>query len=444
MPRPVVAVVGRPNVGKSTLFNRLVGERLAIVEDLPGTTRDRIYATCEWRGREFTLVDTGGLDGAADDRSPEATAQLATAVRHQATLAIDEADAVLFVVDAKAGLLPLEHDVADRLRRGRKPVIVAANKSDSWRGEAQSSEFYEFGLGEVYPVSALQGTGTGDLLDAVVEALPAPTPDAEAHDARVAIVGRPNVGKSSFLNVLAGADRAVVSTIPGTTRDTIDTTLERAGRRILLVDTAGIRRRGRIEQGIEQYSLLRTVRAIERADVAIVLVDATEGITAQDLHIAGYALEARVGMVLAVNKWDAVERSAEMTARFEADIAREFHFAPWLGSRFVSAKTGRGVEATLSDALAIVARRGARISTSDLHRLLVDALAAHPPPTDHGREVRFHHVTQAKGPAPTFVFFVDRPDAVHFSYQRYLENRIRERFDFAGTPLRLEFRGARE
>ena len=285
MARAVVAIVGRPNVGKSTLFNRLVGERVAIVEDLPGTTRDRIYATADWRGREFALVDTGGLS------DPKA-GPMEAAVRAQAETAIDEADVVMFIVDAKAGILPVEHDVADRLRRSRKPVLIVANKSDSWRGEAQSAEFYALGLGEVHTVSAMQGTGTGDLLDALVAVLPADEGAEEAFHARVAIIGRPNVGKSSFLNSLVGESRAVVSEIPGTTRDTVDTVLERDGKRILLVDTAGIRRRGSIEQGIEHYALLRTVRAIERADVAILLVDAVEGIVDQDVHNAGYALEA--------------------------------------------------------------------------------------------------------------------------------------------------------
>lgn len=437
MSRAVVAIVGRPNVGKSTLFNRLVGERVAIVEDLPGTTRDRIYATAEWRGREFALVDTGGLD------DPKA-GPMEAAVRAQAENAIDEADVVLFVVDAKAGILPVEHDVADRLRRTSKPVLIVANKSDSWRGEAQAAEFYALGLGEVHTVSAMQGTGTGDLLDAVVAVLPEERPADEAYDARVAIIGRPNVGKSSFLNVLVGEERAVVGELPGTTRDTVDTALERGGKRILLVDTAGIRRRGSIAHGIEQYALLRTVRAIERADVAVLLVDATEGIVDQDVHNAGYAIEAGVGLVLAINKWDAVERGMETTERVRADVAREFHFAPWMTSHFTSAKTGRNVEDVIDDAVKIVESRRRHVPTADLHRLLVDAIGSHPPPTVRGKEVRFHHVTQADAPLPTFVFFVDRPDLVHFSYQRYLENKLRERFPFPGTPIKLQFRGARD
>ena len=437
MSRAVVAVVGRPNVGKSTFFNRIVGERVAIVEDLPGTTRDRIYATAEWRGREFSLIDTGGLD---DPRVGEMEA----AVRRQAEAAIAEADVVLFIVDAQSGILPVEHDVADQLRRSRKPVILVANKADSWRGEAQAAEFYELGLGDPFPVSAIQGHGTGDLLDAVVDRLPAEKEAEQSTDAHIAIVGRPNVGKSSFLNTLVGSERAVVSEIPGTTRDSLDTAMEFRGRRLVLVDTAGIRRRGRVEQGIEHYALLRTAHALERADVAILLTDATEGVTAQDTHITGYALEAGVGLVLAVNKWDVVDRGEDMTAQVEAEVAREFHFAPWMRHHFVSAKTGRNVEATLEDALKVVDERKKRIPTSDLHKLLTEAIAAHPPSPHRGKEVRFRHITQARGKAPTFVFFVDPPEGVHFTYARYLENRIRERFGFPGTPIKLEFRASFE
>ncbi len=438
MARAVVAIVGRPNVGKSTLFNRIVGERVSIVEAVPGTTRDRIYATAEWAGREFSLIDTGGLD------DPRAGAMEA-AVRRQAEAAIAQADLVLFVVDAQSGILPVEHDVADQLRRSGKPILLVANKADSWRGEAQAAEFYELGLGEPFAVSAIQGLGTGDLLDRVIKLLP-PVEESEVDAAaHIAIVGRPNVGKSSFLNAVVGQERAVVNEIPGTTRDSVDTAIDFGGRRVVVVDTAGIRRRGRIEAGIEKYALLRTAHALERADVAILLTDATEGITAQDVHVAGYGIEAAVGLVLAVNKWDVVDRGAEMTAQVESEIAREFHFAPWMRHHLVSAKTGRNVEATLTDALAVVDERKKRIATSDLHRLLVEAIAAHPPPpTRAGREVRFHHVTQARGKAPTFVFFVDNPQGVHFSYARYLENRIRERFGFPGTPIKLEFKGAHE
>jgi len=435
--RAVVAIVGRPNVGKSTLFNRIVGERIAIVEDEPGTTRDRIYATAEWAGREFSLIDTGGLD---DPRAGEMEA----AVRRQAEAAIAEADVVLFVVDAKSGLLPVEYDVADQLRRSGKPVTLVANKADSWRGEAQAAEFYELGLGEPFAVSAIQGLSTGDLLDRVLSLLP-PVEESEVDAAaHIAIVGRPNVGKSSFLNALVGSERAVVSEIPGTTRDSIDTTIEFEGRQVVLVDTAGIRRRGRIDEGIEKYALLRTAQALERADVAILLTDATEGITAQDVHIAGYAVDAAVGLVLAVNKWDVVDRGPEMTSSVEAELAREFHFVPWMGHRFVSAKTGRGVRETLAEAVAIVDERTKRVSTGDLRRLLTEAVAAHPPTQYRGREVRISHVTQARGKAPTFVFFADPPEGVHFTYQRYLENKIREQFAFTGTPIKIEFKGSHE
>jgi GTP-binding protein len=323
-------------------------------------------------------------------------------------------------------------------------VLIVANKSDSWRGEAQSAEFYALGLGDVHTVSALQGTGTGDLLDAVTAVLPVEEPSEATYDARVAIIGRPNVGKSSFLNALVGEQRSVVGEQPGTTRDAVDTALERDGKRILLVDTAGIRRRGSIAHGIEQYALLRTVRAIERADVAILLVDALEGIVDQDVHNAGYAIEAGVGLVLAINKWDAVDRGMETTERFRSDVAREFHFAPWMTSHFTSATNGKNVDDTLADAVRIVESRKTHVPTAELHRLLVDAIGSHPPPTVRGKEVRFHHVTQADAPLPTFVFFVDRPDLVHFSYQRYLENKLRERFPFPGTPIKLQFRGARD
>jgi GTP-binding protein len=446
--RPLVAIVGRPNVGKSTLFNRLVGERIAIVEDLPGTTRDRIYATTEWRGREISLIDTGGLEDPAAAPAVRgarpAAGQMEAAVRRQVDAAIREADVVLFIVDAQTGILPVEHDVADLLRRSGKPVLLVANKADSWRGEAQAAEFYELGLGEPVAVSAIQGLGTGDLLDLVVEKLPAATEEAETHDPRIAIVGRPNVGKSSFLNALVGSERAVVSEIPGTTRDSIDTTIDFEGRQVVLVDTAGIRRRGRIDEGIEKYALLRTAQALERADVAILLTDATEGITAQDVHIAGYAVDAAVGLVLAVNKWDVVDRGPEMTSSVEAELAREFHFVPWMAHRFVSAKTGRGVRETLAQAVAVVDERKKHVSTADLRRLLTEAVAAHPPTQYRGREVRITHATQARGKAPTFVFFADPPEGVHFTYQRYLENKIRERFAFAGTPIKVEFKGAHE
>lgn len=440
-----MAIVGRPNVGKSALFNRLMGARVAIVEDLPGTTRDRLYGIVEWRGRSFTVVDTGGLEPAPRTRAgaPEAEGDvIRAAVRAQAEAAIEEADLVLFVVDASTGLIGVDADVADRLRRSGKPVLLVANKADSARRELQASEFYALGLGQLYTVSALHGSGTGDLLDAVVAALPERAEAAPEVDARLAIVGRPNVGKSSLLNAIVGAQRAVVSPQPGTTRDPVDTLAELEGKRVLLVDTAGLRRRGRIEPGLEAYATLRTVRAVDRCDVAILLVDAPEGVIAQDLHVAGYVLEEFKGLVIGVNKWDAVARGQETTDRVRAEVRAAFHFAPWAPVVFLSAKTGRNVPEVVSAALAAAEERRKRVSAVELRRFLVEAVGRHPPPaTSDGRPLRFTHVLQSELLEPVFVFFVNRPDAVHWSYRRYLENELRRRFGFTGTPVRLVFRG---
>ena len=440
---PVVVLVGRPNVGKSALFNRVVGARRAIVDDAPGVTRDRLVAPASHAGRTFLCVDTGGFLA----EPPRDPATLAARVRAQTLTAIQGADCVVCVFDGQSGLGPADRGTIDVLRRSGKPAIFVVQKIDTPRHEALVSEFYAAGPDRLLPVSAAHNRGVAALLDAVVATLP-PAGEATAgagQGTRLALVGRPNVGKSSLLNRLLGAERTIVAPEPGTTRDAIDSPFSVGGRAYVLIDTAGIRRRGHIDEGIEKFALLRTVRAIERADAAILITDATEGITAQDSHIAGYALEAYIGLVLAVNKWDLVARSPETTAAVESEIGREFQFAPWMDHRLVSAKTGRGVEDTLNAAVAVVDERKKRIPTAELHRLLTEAVAAHPPPSDrNGKEVRFHHVTQAKGPAPTFVFFVDRPAAVHFSYTRYLENRIRERYDFHGTPIKIELRGARE
>ena len=413
-----------------------MGQRVAIVEDVPGTTRDRLYGTAEWRGRSFSVVDTGGLGvGASDDL-------MAAAVRAQAEAAIEEADLVLFIVDASAGLLGVDGDAADLLRRSGKPVLLVANKAESAGRELQAAEFYALGLGEPHVVSALHGLGTGDLLDAILAALPERAePDAPV-DARIAIVGRPNVGKSSLLNAIVGAERAVVSPDPGTTRDPVDTLMAVDGKRVLLVDTAGLRRRGKVEQGIEAYATLRTVRAVDRSDVAIVLVDGTEGVTAQDLHVAGYVLEEFKGLVIWINKWDAVERGQETTDRARAAVRAAFHFAPWAPEVFLSAKTGRNVRQVLDAALSAAAARRTRVASSELRRFLVDAVGRHPPPpADGGAPLRFTHVLQSELAEPVFVFFVNQPDAVHFSYRRYLENELRRHFGFAGTPIRIVLRG---
>ena len=435
--RGIAAIVGRPNVGKSALFNRLMGQRVAIVEDEPGTTRDRLYGTVEWRGREFTIVDTGGIEEPRGDA-------VRAAVRAQAEAAIEEADAVLFVVDAASGMIGVDQDVAELLRKSGKPVILIANKAESERRALAATEFYALGLSDPLPVSALHGTGTGDLLDAVVAALPEREEVTVEADARIAIVGRPNVGKSSLLNIIVGSERAVVGPKPGTTRDPVDTMLDRDGRRVLLVDTAGLRRRGKIEPGLEAYATLRTVRAVDRSDVAILLIDATEGVTAQDLHVAGYVLEEFKGLVVGVNKWDAVERGEATTEAARADLRRAFHFAPWAPEIFLSAKTGRNVGAIMDAALAAANERRKRVDPAELRRFLVDALGKHPPPSDGGVQLRFTHVLQSELPEPVFVFFVNRPDAVHFSYRRYLENELRRRFGFAGTPIRLVFKGGRD
>ncbi len=420
--------MGRPNVGKSALFNRLMGQRVAIVEDLPGTTRDRLYGSVEWRGRQFTLVDTGGIDGPSDDLVREA-------VRAQAQAAIDEADLVLLVVDTVAGLIGVDADVAALLRKSGKPVLLVANKADSDVRVLAAAEFHGLGLGEPYAVSALHGSGTGDLLDAIVAALPERAEPEVEVAARIAIVGRPNVGKSSLLNAIVGAERAVVGPLPGTTRDPVDTLATIDGQRALFIDTAGLRRRGKIEQGIEAYATLRTVRAVDRSDVAILVIDATEGITAQDLHVAGYVLEDQKGLVIGVNKWDAVERGEATTERVRGEIQAAFRFAPWAKAVFLSAKTGRNVRAVVDAALAAAAERRKKVPPAELRRYLVEAVGQNP------TEARFTHVIQSELAQPVFVFFVDHPEAVHWSYRRYLENELRKRFSFAGTPVRLVLRG---
>ena len=438
--KPIVAIVGRPNVGKSTLFNRLVGERRAIVEDEPGTTRDRVYGTSDWSGVEFTVVDTGGLQDDREIASASLT-EIARSTREQATSAIDEADVIVLVVDAKAGLTAGDHEVADLLRRADKPTILAANKAESADRREGAVEFYSLGLGEPIPVSAYHGTGTGDLLDRVVEALPDAEEEPETEGPRIAIVGRPNVGKSRLLNALIGQERAIVSDVPGTTRDSLDTQLVWAGQPLGLVDTAGIRRRGRVEQGIERFSVLRSMRAIDRADVVLLLIDATEGFTAQDLHIAGYVEERKKGMVLVVNKWDLVEKDARTMDEYRERAREALDFMPYVPLVFISAKFGQRVHQVLETGLLVVAERERRVPTAALNKVLKDAVANHPPPSKPGKWVKFYYGTQADVSPPTFVLFCNDPKQIHFSYRRYLENELREAFGFVGTPLRISFRG---
>ncbi len=446
--QPVVAIVGRPNVGKSTLFNRIIGRRQAIVEDLPGTTRDRLYADTEWNGVGFLLVDTGGLE--PPDRSGRPPADpLASAsagywreIQAQAEQAMAEADVIIFLVDAGEGPTAADLEIANRLRQAGKPVIVAANKADTARRQYDAVEFYALGLGEPLPISAYHGIGIGDLLDAVVAHLPpAPPIEGPAEALRVAIVGRPNVGKSSLLNALLGQERAIVSSLPGTTRDPIDTYLTWEGMPVVLVDTAGIRRRGAIAPGIEQYSVIRTLKAVARADVVLLVLDATTGITAQDAHVAGYVLEAYRSLVLVVNKWDAIPKDEHTMPTYLRRLRSELKFLDYVPVLFVSALTRQRIDQILKTAFLVAQSRQQRLPTAELNRLIREAVSTNPPKAVRGRQARFYYATQVDIDPPTFVLFVNDPKAVHFSYLRYLENCIRQVYPFEGTPLRFELRG---
>lgn len=458
MSRPVVALVGRPNVGKSTLFNRIAGQRIAVVDDRPGTTRDRLHANAEWNGVAFTVVDTGGIEilpetvTAGRRPGPERvlaqdSAQYIPLMRAQAEQAIENADAVIFVTDVAAGLTAGDEEVADILRRARCPVFLAANKADNARLRQAAVEFYALGLERVYPVSALHGSGVADLLDDVVKTLPPSEMEAEEDErVKIAIVGRPNVGKSSLLNRLLGEERAIVSPVAGTTRDAIDTFLEWEGTPITLIDTAGIRRPGKIDHGAEYYSVLRALRAIQRADVALLVLDGVEGVTAQDAHVASLILDEWASVVTVVNKWDAVEKDAQTMQVYTQWVREALRFLDYVPVLFISALTGQRVAQVLPTALAVHEARFRRIATGDVNRLVRDALARHAPPSKRGKRLKVYYASQTAVAPPTFVFHVNDPDLVHFSYERYLENRLREAYPFPGTPLRLVFRrhGRRE
>jgi len=426
-------------VGKSTLFNRLIGERRAIVEDVPGTTRDRIYGDVEWQGKVFSIVDTGGVILGDTD---EITQQ----VRAQAQLAIDEADVIVMLGDILDGVTSEDREVADVLRRTDKPIILVVNKADNLKREMDIHEFYALGLGEPLAISAERGLASGDLLDQIVAALPELPEEGEGDEAlHVAIVGRTNVGKSSLLNRLLGVDRTIVSDVAGTTRDAIDSSLRYHDRDLVLIDTAGIRRRGKVEQGIEKYSVLRSMRAISRADIVLLLLDATDGVTAQDAHIAGYILEESKSVIVLVNKWDAVERDAHTMPAFAAYVRRELRFMDYVPILFISARTGLRVNTVLPLVLRIDQERRMRLTTSTINDLIRDATARRPPPSKWGRTLRIYYGTQASTVSPpTFVFFVNDPRLLHFGYERYLENQLRERFKYEGTPIRLVFRGHKE
>jgi GTP-binding protein len=455
MSKPVVALVGRPNVGKSTLFNRLAEERLAVVDEVPGTTRDRLVAEAEWAGVVFDIVDTGGIDPSAlrGGKQPlsEGSADFIDEIRTQAQVAIQEADAILFVTDVQSGVTPADHEVADILRRNQRetggepwpPVILVVNKADSAARRDQVYQFYELGVGDPHPVSALHGTGTGDMLDALVSTFRISGEEQEDESVKIAIVGKPNVGKSSLLNRLLGQERAIVSPIPGTTRDAIDTRLVFSEFPITLIDTAGIRRRGRIEPGVEKYSVLRSLRAIERADVALLLVDATTGLTAQDAHIAGFILDEWKSVLVIVNKWDAIPKDSYTMDDFSLHIRQELNFLDYVPVLFISAKTGQRVNQVLPMALRVNEERLVRISTSRLNQILRHAQDQHPAPSRAGKHFKIFYGTQVRNDPPTFLLHVNEPKLAHFTYIRYLENRIREEYHFLGTPIRIILRPRR-
>ncbi len=462
--KPLVAIVGRPNVGKSTFFNRMLGERVAIVEDLPGTTRDRIYGDTDWNGREFTLIDTGGLELGSDIPVGQVglngqPGDIMKRVQAQAELAIEEADVIVFMVDAKAGITAADDEVADMLRRTDKPVILAANKADNAKLRQDAVEFYTLGIGEPIVLSSIQGTGTGDLLDIIVDALPPEEEKSEDEEeeevTRIAIVGRPNVGKSSLLNAILGFQRSIVSDVPGTTRDAIDTELEYKDKKLVLIDTAGIRRRGRVGPGVEKYSVLRASRAIDRCDVALLLIDASEGLAAQDTHIAGEIQEQSKGVVVIVNKWDLAQAQRreeregnfphpddeiESAERYRKIIAEGLKFIPYAPIIFASAKTGYHVQSLLDTVLNIAEMRYLRVPTSRLNEVVQEAVRRHNPTVFRGKVMKIYYATQTRVNPPTFVFFVNDPQTLHFSYERYLENQLRHAFSFRGTGIRLHFR----
>lgn len=457
MSKPVVALVGRPNVGKSTLFNRLAEERLAVVDDVPGTTRDRLVTEAEWGGVVFDIVDTGGIDpgqtttGRHQQPLSIGSADFIEQIRAQAEIAIREADAVLFVTDAESGVTPADQEVAHILRRSQRevegklwpPIFLVVNKADSTNRRAQAVQFYELGMGDPYPISAVHGTGTGDLLDDLVRSFQSPAVDDQDDSVKIAIVGKPNVGKSSLLNRLLGEERAIVSPIPGTTRDAIDTYLTYNDIPVTLIDTAGIRRRGRIEPGVEKFSVLRSLRAIERADVSLLVVDATTGLTSQDAHIAGFVLDAWKSAVVIVNKWDAVEKDTYTMTDFTQKIRQDLNFMDYVPILFISAKTGKRVEQVLPTALRVQEERLVRLSTSQLNQILQNAQDQHPAPSHAGRQLKIYYGTQVRSDPPTFLLYVNDPSLAHFSYLRFLENQLRQHYPFTGTPIRLVMRPRR-
>jgi len=449
MNKPVVALVGRPNVGKSTLFNRLAGERLAITDDIPGTTRDRLLAESDWAGYTFNIIDTGGIDPTKmrkQDPLSIGSVNFIDEIRTQAEIAIDESDVILFIVDTIAGVTTADIEVAEILRRKQKhidkqtfpPIILVANKADSAQLRQNALSFYELGLGKPFAISAIHGTGTGDLLDEVVKHFKTPEEeDEDDNSVKIAIVGKPNAGKSSLLNQIVGSDRSIVSPIPGTTRDAIDTLITWEGIPITLIDTAGIRRRGRVAPGVEKYSVLRALKAIERADVSLLIIDAESGISAQDTHIAGFIKDAWKSAIVTVNKWDLIEKDTYTMLEYEKIIRQELNFVDYVPMLFVSALTGQRVNQVLPLALRVQEERLVRLTTSQLNRIIQNAQDRHQAPSHSGRSFRIYYGTQVRSDPPTFLLYVNDPKLAHFTYMRFIENQIRREYSFLGTPIRL-------
>ena len=439
MSKPIVAIVGRPNVGKSTLFNVLAGEQISIVKDTPGVTRDRIYADVTWLDHYFTLIDTGGIE-------PESSDVLLKFMREQAEIAIETADVILFLVDVRQGLVDADYKVADMLRRSHKPIVLVVNKVDSFeKFMPDVYEFYNLGLGDPQPISASSRLGLGDMLDEVTKYFGDNSKDeAEDERPRIAIIGKPNAGKSSIINRLLGEERVIVSDIAGTTRDAIDTEVVRNGNRYIFIDTAGLRRKSKIKEDLERYSIIRTVSAVERCNVAVLVIDAVEGVTEQDAKIAGIAHERGKGLIIAVNKWDLVEKNDKTIYRYTEDIRDVLSFAPYAELIFISAQTGQRLPKLFDMIDAVIENHSLRIATGVLNEIVSEAVAMQQPPSDKGKRLKIYYVTQVSVKPPTFVIFVNDKELMHFSYTRYLENRIRDTFGFRGTPLKFIIRERKE
>ena len=439
MSRPIVAIVGRPNVGKSTLFNALTGERISIVKDYPGVTRDRIYADVTWLNTQFTMIDTGGIE-------PDSKDKMLTYMREQTQIAIDTADVIIFLVDVRQGLVDADHKVADMLRRSAKPVVLVVNKVDNFEKQMPDVyEFYNLGIGDPHPVSSSSKLGIGDMLDEVVKHFPEKnTEEAEDEWPRIAIVGKPNVGKSSIINKLLGHTRVIVSDIAGTTRDAIDTPIRRNGKEYVLVDTAGLRRKNKIKEDLERFSIIRTVTAVEHADVVVLVIDATEGVTEQDAKIAGIAHDRGKGMVIAVNKWDLIEKNNKTVNEFTKNIRETLSFMPYAEIIFISAETGQRLHKLFELIEVVIQNQNLRISTGVLNEIMMEAVALVQPPSDKGKHLKLYYITQVSVKPPTFVIFVNDKQLMHFSYTRYIENKIREAFGFSGTSLKFIIRERKE